>query len=45
MRQASGMCLKKSGTRSNPEALVTIVTGVGDEEILSPCGHFPQQKL
>ena len=45
MRQVSGMSQKKPRTRSNPKVLVTIVTGVAPEEILSPCGHFPQQKL
>ena len=39
------MCQKKSWTRSNPKALVPVVAGVGHEEILPPCGHFPQQKL
>ena len=30
---------------SDPKALVPVVAGVGHEEILPPCGHFPQQKL
>ena len=37
--------VKKPWTRSNPKVLVTIVTGIEHEEILSPCGHFAQQKL
>ena len=43
--QTSVMWQKKPWTRSKLKALVTVVTGVGREAILSPHGHLPQQKL
>ena len=35
--QVSGICQTKARTRGNPKALVILVTGVGQEGILSPC--------